>query len=102
VTRHTPTDEMPRYKAVVRFQVRPVAALELRALHRGRAAHLSRRAISRPYSDCRVVGACTVVVRHMTLICSLPLQTHEEACRAVREKYGGYICQLPITLRVLP
>ena len=31
-----------------------------------------------------------------------PTQTHEEACRAVREKYGGYICQLPITLRVLP
>ena len=29
-------------------------------------------------------------------------QTHEEACRAVRERQGGYLLNLPVTLRVLP
>lgn len=29
-------------------------------------------------------------------------QSHEEACRAVRERQGGYLLNLPVTLRVLP
>ena len=29
-------------------------------------------------------------------------QTHEEACRAVRERQGGYLLNLPVTIRVLP
>ena len=38
-------------------------------------------------------------IRHKALI---RFQCHEEACRAVRERQGGHLLNLPITLRVLP
>ena len=54
------------------------------------------------HTACQAGQARADMVQHLVLTCSLLTQTHEEACRAVREKYGGYICQLPVTLRVLP
>ncbi len=103
ISRHTPTDQMPRFKAVVRFQASCLNAVRADPGWEFCACQLV--VLPPPPIACRqpaVNGPVVTKAKGASALHLLPAQSHEEACRAVREKYGGFICQLPVTLRVLP